>query len=209
MYGNGGRGGGGGGYRPGPPNEVAPWPFPNDAAPAMAPSTFQSMAQDKNVGWAKVPAYLPNLTLPMAEFIAIKPFDIIESMAGNAAGTAFTRTVNFPQPTVVFALNAGVTEDAGGNLPVGPSPLDQFTLQIIRTNGDQLQTAAALGGSICGTAQRPRLIGPTGWVQDRGSSLQITCTPLVANLRIDLCFVCAVIYGPASFTWNSIPANAG
>lgn len=191
------------------PMQRAPWPPPADAQPSLAPPTFQQYARAETVGWAKVNAYMPYLTLPTADFIAVKPLDVCETFSGNAANAAYTRTISFSQPAVVFATAAAVIDDTGADLPVSTSPLNLFTVDLVRTNGDRLTTQAVLGGCVFGTAERPRLVGPSGWIQDRGSAFSVTITPLRNNLRIDLCLSVACIYGPASYAWrdDQIPAH--
>ena len=186
----------------------APWPAPPSAQAALSPSTFASYAQNPDVRWTRVQAYYPYLTLPNAAFIAIKPLDLVVSCSGNAANTSYAnQQVTLPVPSVVFATTAACVDTTGTALPVGLSSLDCFTIDIVMSNNDKKMTAAALGSAVLGTAQRPRLIGPTGWMADMGQSFNLTITPLRSNLRIDVVLLAACIYGPASFSWQQIPTN--
>ena len=164
----------------------------------LSPPGFSNYAQAPNVQWHRIPAHLPQIAIPSADFITTKAFDNATSFSGNAAGATYTTTLQFPEPSVIFALTATAVDTTGAALT--RDPLDCFTLALTRTNSDKLQSQTVLGSTICGTAQRPRYVGPNGWVQDRGSSIQISLTPLFANLRIDLVCYTAVIYGPSSFT---------
>lgn len=183
--------------------QMQPAAFPpgtSNPAGLLNPPGFANYAQAPNVRWIRIPAHLPQIGVPDAEFITIKPFDIVNTFSGNAANAAYTQTVQFPEPCTIFAVTAAVIDTAGGAFPVGLDPLDAFTIALTRTNSDKLQSSAGLGSTICGTAQRPRYVGPSGWVQDRGSSIQVVITPLRASLRIDLVFWTAVTYGPTAFT---------
>jgi len=167
----------------------------------LSPPGFSNYAQAQNVKWTRIPAHLPQIAVPNAEFITIKPFDMVTVFTGNAANTAYTTTIQFPEPSVIFALTATAIDTTGAALT--RDPLDTFTILLTRTNSDKLQTNTALGSTVCGTAQRPRYVGPSGWVQDRGTSITANITPLFANLRVDLVFMVAVIYGPTSFTLSA------
>jgi hypothetical protein len=164
----------------------------------LSPPGFSNYAQAPNVQWHRIPAHLPQIAIPSADFITTKAFDNAISFTGNASGAAYTTTLQFPEPSVIFALTATAIDTTGAALT--RDPRDCFTLALVRTNADKLQSQAVLGSTICGTAERPRYVGPNGWVQDRGSSIQITLTPLFADLRVDLVCYTAVIYGPSSFT---------
>lgn len=186
----------------------APWPPPASAQAALSPPTFASYSQNADVRWTRVDAYWPHLTLPNSAFIAIKSLDLVVSCSGNPANSAYAnQQVTLPVPSVVFNVTGAAVDTTGTALPVGLASLDTFTIEIVMSNNDKKMTAAALGSTVVGTAQRPRQVGPTGWMADMGQSFNLTITPLRANLRIDIVLTAACIYGPASFSWQQIPTN--
>jgi len=180
-------------------NGGAPWPPPAGAQATLNPPNLASHARNAP-SWYQKQVYWPELWFPAGNSIGLqlrrRPISVTV-----AANTATPTLVQFDTPTTIYALTAGVQETTGGAFPVGQDPLNLFTIEFIRTQGDRLDTAPALGGALLGTAARPALLGGPGWMFDRGGALQATITPLVNNLRIDVVLMGIEVRGPANFSW--------
>lgn len=187
---------------PGYAAQQAPTPGSVPMAPSLSPPGWSDFAQGG--GWAQIPAYLPTLTLPFGPNVGVqqrrRPLTFT-----SASTTTLTTVVSFDVPTTIYALTAGAYDTAGANLPVGLSPLDTFRVQFVRANGDRFDTAAGLGSTLCGTALQPALIGPNGWMIDRGGAVSVTVTTLRTNLSVDIVLWGAEVVGPYNFTWSTSP----
>lgn len=186
-----------------------PWPPPPNAHAALAPPTQANRARESmmpgggphGIHWARQQVLYPEPWIPFAEDNTIGTFPRFRpiSVTGLAANASSVQTLNFDIPTTLYARVGGILDTSGAGLPANHNPLDFFTVQMVHTNGNQFDTAAALGGTLLGTAERPMLIGGPGWMMDRGSGLQITVVPLRNNLRIDIVLWGIEINGPANY----------
>lgn len=183
----------------------APAPSPGAAAaqPMLQPPSLADYAQNAP-RWARLQAYLPEVTMPMGANIGLQARDYVANFTFTAA-TAQTLNLQFSQPTTVFALAASAYDTSGTITDDLRNPLNLFRVQIERTNGDRFQTSAALGSSIFGSAAQPRLVGPSGWMFDIGGVARIIVTPLIATLAVDLTFYSIEVRGPSNFVWQAVP----
>jgi hypothetical protein len=104
-------------------------------------------------------------------------------------------TVQFDIPCRLIAINGGAF-NTNTLLPVSN---DNYLFRLEYTTGDKLHTAARLGTTVVGSAERPGEIGGAGYTIDQGASVILGITPLVQNLRIDITLVCLEMRGPRNF----------
>ena len=179
----------------------APNPPPPGYMPALQPPDWNTINATPDVLWRLVNARKPNILLPNDERFAIKTIEVPASFSGNGANVPYIATLQFPEIGFVVSANAAVRGSAIAN------PLDDFEVELKRTNGDAFTTRAVLGSTIFGTGVWPGWRGPSGWQFNRGESLAITVNPLANNLRIDLCFRFVSVFGPANYAWPTNPVS--
>jgi hypothetical protein len=149
----------------------------------------------------RVPIWPPQVLLSTNRAVGHQTRDYGAGILNIAANLPTNQSIQFDIPVIIFAMTASVTTTDNSALAVGKDPLSLFTLLLQHSNGEQLTAGGArLGGAIVGTAQRPRLVGGNGYVFNQGSSLIMTITPLIANLRIDIVCQCIEERGPTNIT---------
>lgn len=116
----------------------------------------------------------------------------------NAAANAdVNRIVRFNYPVRIAAIyGAGIQiTESGGNytfaLPGATgSSTSTFKVQFQDDISDFINTESSIGTSVCGTAEKPGQLGGPGWSINAGGAVQMVVTPLAANLRIHIGFLC-------------------
>jgi len=123
-------------------------------------------------------------------------------------GSEVTRTVQFDLPCRVIAFNGASAPTDWSSPPqingadFLPSKINMNLLYRFRveyTTGDKLQTAARLAETVLGTGSEPGEIGGHGYNIDQGASLQLSITPLLADITIDISIVCLEMRAPQNF----------
>jgi hypothetical protein len=150
--------------------------------------------------WQREQVYYPTPLLPEAPNLAKTPRDIVLRFTNQAVGQEIFLPLQVDIPGVIYAVSGGAYTTDDSNLPVGRDPLDTFLVRIERNNGDRLQTQAGLGSAVVGPARFPRLLGGPGYVFQRGASLRVAVTPLIANLDITICCWIMEIRGPTNIS---------
>jgi len=177
-----------------------PWPPPQGAHASLNPPSNAQRAQ-QGTPWYRDQVYYPTPWFPKGENIGLQLRRRPLTVLNGAINTASINVLQFDIPTTIYGLSAAAVDTGGAALPVGLDSLDSFTVQFRHTNGDNYDTAAMLGSASLGPAENLTLLGGTGWMQDRGSSVEITITPLRATMRIDVCLWGIEVRGPANYTW--------
>ena len=133
--------------------------------------------------------------------------ELLGTDSDYAAGTESTRSVQFDIPCRIIAINGAAQIN---DLTV-PAPFTNITdvneqnmnlfwmFRAEYTTGDKLHTAARLAASTVGRGTNPGEIGGHGYNVDQGATLICGITPLVANLRINVTFVCLEMRAPRNF----------
>jgi len=112
--------------------------------------------------------------------------DRIVSLNNPAINVENITRLGFDVPSSVYALVATAIDTTGAGFPVGQDARDFFQIQFELSNGQRWQTLPALGSTVTGPAQFPRLLGRPAWQLNNGAVLLARITPLRANLRIDV-----------------------
>ena len=117
-----------------------------------------------------------------------------------SVGSESVRNVQFDIPVRLIAINGAA---------VNTQDITQITEQNMNltylfraeyTTGDKLHTAARLAATVVGTSRNPGEIGGHGYNIDQGASLSLGITPLFANMKIDITFVCLEMRAPRNFS---------
>jgi hypothetical protein len=125
---------------------------------------------------------------------------ILSTDADYTVNTESVRIVQFDIPCRLIAIN-GAAVDSTGVVSFTEQTMNlQYLFRAEYTTGDKLHTAARLASTVVGTGNEPGEIGGHGYNIDQGASLILGITPLVANLRIDITFVCLEMRGPRNFS---------
>jgi hypothetical protein len=95
-----------------------------------------------------------------------------------------TQSIRFDVPGPIYQLTASARDNTGAAFPAGVDPRDTFLVRFSMANGEQLDTMASLGSTLCGTASFPAQLSSEAWQFDNGSTLQVSVTPLFANLDV-------------------------
>ena len=111
------------------------------------------------------------------------------------------RNVQFDLPCRLVAINGAANNIAGADTVTEANMNLMYLFRAEYTTGDRLQTDARLAATVVGTAQNPGEIGGHGYNIDQGATLSVGLTPLVADLRIDITFVCLEMRGPRNFSF--------
>lgn len=123
-------------------------------------------------------------------------------------GTEVTRTVQFDLPCRVIAFNGAAYPTDWSSPPqingndFFPSERNMNLLYRFRveyTTGDKLQTNARVASTVVGTGSDPGEIGGHGYNIDQGASLQVSITPLLADITVDVSIVCLEMRAPQNF----------
>ena len=190
MYGQ-GSGQGGGQAPPG-------WPPTLETGRALLDPPSMMQRAKNGVYYARQPVFEPRPWLAVDPGVGSQPRRYVTGITGEPANTEVISTIQIDIPGCIYALT-GAAYDTVGNTSAG---LDQFLVRFEHSTGDRLDTIEALGSALLGTAQFPALIGGVGWNFDRGSTIRVGITPLVANLRIDV--VCWMIEQRGPMNWGSL-----
>ncbi len=181
---------------------------PRGLQPSMNVPDLKQYAESAK--WRQTSVYDPVLLLPHEPNVSIVlRMRIITKTFANANDT-YRETLQFDTPTTIYAVSAGtfytdITTDMAVGTQVFWQALNTFTIKLSRVNGGELLTTAeGLGGSICGTAQFPAMIGCGGWMFNNGGSLLVNMTSLVDDQRVDVNLWTCEIRGPANYTWPSM-----
>lgn len=142
--------------------------------------------------------YPPQLLLSTNSQVAAQTRFYTTGILNQAVNVQAVANIQFDIPAIIYGMSAAV-QDTGAP-GIGTVGLNGFTVSLEHSNGDRITTNQALGGCIFGTASEPQLIGGNGIVFDRGSTLVINVTPLLANLRIDFNFFAIEQRGPRNLT---------
>lgn len=114
--------------------------------------------------------------------------------------TELTRNVQFDIPCRLIAIN-GAAIDRTGVIAYTEQTMNlQYLFRVEYTTGDRLHVTSRLASTVVGTMQNPGEIGGHGYNIDQGASVTVGITPLVANLRIDITFVCLEMRPPRNFS---------
>jgi hypothetical protein len=136
--------------------------------------------------YMRVPVWPPQLLLSTNRLVGHQTRDYTGGVLNAALNAEAVAAIQFDIPCIIYALTASAVTTDQAVFVNGLTPLDSFLIALEHSNGDRLTAGQArLGSTICGSAQRPRMVGGNGWVFDRGSTLIVRITPLQANLRID------------------------
>lgn len=125
-----------------------------------------------------------------------------------SVGSEATRTVQFDLPCRVIAFNGAAcptdwttppTINGNDFLPTEQNMNLLYRFRVEYTTGDKLQTAARLASTVVGTGKQPGEIGGHGYNIDQGASLQVSITPLLASITVDITIVCLEMRAPQNF----------
>lgn len=194
---------------PGTP-PYGPWPTIGNPGASGAllqmPDSPQGLRQYPAVEWH--PTELDHATpwIPYARDNSIGLFtrQYTITFSNGAAGTEQIVPLNPGIPLCITDVSGSVRDTTGGALPLGMNPLDNFAIRIQATTGDQYVVGSGLGGSVVGTAQFPRKLPGMGWKIARGATIQAFITPFLANLRVDITFMCVEIRAGGNFGPDSL-----
>lgn len=140
----------------------------------------------------------PMPQIPKSDSIALTLNDRVAAFPAGAANTEQIARMGFDTPSIGYVLCASVRKTDSSAFPVGYNPLDLFRIRFENTSNFRFQTQAAMGGSIVGTAQRPRYLSGPGWGFTTGTTLIIGVTPLIALLEIDVVVYTLDLTGPGN-----------
>lgn len=208
-------------YSYGPPPPTSPGPGGSYQYPgpgALQPPTVRRVAQMSGMFFEQVPAALPYPWLPQSSDpgrpVARNPREYVLTYTWGtditAVGTASIKRINWDTIGAVYALVAGIYKTDGTAFPINWNTLNAFTVGIQQANGYQYVTVdsgvSVLGGCIFSNdAGRPAYIPAGAWPIDRGTVLQVTLTPLIANITVHLNF--RTIEAPGPTNLNFYPAG--
>lgn len=114
-------------------------------------------------------------------------------------GSEMVRTVQFDIPVRVVAINGAAIDRTDLTLLNAQNMNLQYLFRVEYTMGDKLHTEARLADTVVGRSVNPGEIGGHGYNVDQGATLVCGITPLAANLRIDITFVCLEMRAPRNF----------
>jgi hypothetical protein len=154
----------------------------------------------QGIPFVQTPVYEPMPWLAVDDHIGTEILDQVVSLTTPTANQVSSTVISFDVPSTVYAITAGCYDTAGAFDTNFTNSLDAFRIQCRTTNGQLFQTAAALGSSVCGTAERPRKLGGACWRFNTGGSLVVDITPLVSDLAIDVTFWTIRQPGPTNLT---------
>lgn len=190
--------GNGNGNGNGAPASNGGWPAGYDSQAQINPPTYNTFMQ-QGLQWYRQQVAEPLVFIPISDRIATQPRLRTITVTNQAANTEVNSFVQVDIPSTVYALSAAAATTDASALPVGRASLDTFRVRFEHNTGDRLTPTAGLGSAICGTAQFPAKIGGAGWVFDRGGTVLVGVTPLVANMTIDVTLWIIEIRGPSNY----------
>lgn len=158
------------------------------------------LAQNEGAGNPRMDLSRPMPRIPDAEQVGLILSDATISFTSVAvANTSSTNRIGFDSPAIAYALVGGVL-DGTNDFPVGQDPNNLYRIQFQTVGTAWLyQSVPTLGGNIVGNARFPRLLTGPAWAFTTGSVLQITVTPLVADLdAIDITLYLIREIGPTN-----------
>jgi hypothetical protein len=148
----------------------------------------QQMSADEQNPWYREPVLEPRIFFPNDPTVARQVRYRAVTISNQTANTEVSQFVNFDIPSVVYAFSGSARKTDESALPVGLSPRDMFLVRFQHSSAnDRLTPVAMIGSCVVGTAESPMLVGAAGYVFNRGGTLEIAITPLVASLRVDIC----------------------
>lgn len=151
-------------------------------------------------GWTRSQVYYPEVLIPGREFAGVQPRDYVVNLSAGTANIEVLRPISVDIPGTVYAMTGGSRDTTGTAFPVGLESLDTFKIRIEHNSNDRFVTQTAYGSAVVGTAARPRLVGASGWIWDRGGTIRVFITPLRANLDIDISLWVIEYRGLQNFT---------
>lgn len=178
-------------------------PYGEPSALISMPTAGQ-MGGQQPVPWIRYPFY------PTAPWYSTNPnvgyqvryysTGIIDTDADYTINSESIRTVQFDLPCRVVAIN-GAAIRTNDLLALNLNTMNlQYLFRVEYTMGDKLHTTQRLAASVLGIGNEPGEIGGHGYNIDQGASLVVGITPLSANLRIDITFVCLEMRAPRNFS---------
>ena len=181
-----------------------PWPvnMHNAQAALEMPSTA-SRARDPGVQWIRYPVAEPSPWRPVNDNIS-EQFRryVMDPIVNGAANTEVTRSIQIDIPATLYGLTGAAMSTTSTDFAQGTTGLDHFTIRFEHSNGDRIDTQAAIASAMLGsiaTGPGAALLGGPAWHFDRGSAVFAYITPLVANLRIDVVLWVMEYRGPANY----------
>lgn len=115
-------------------------------------------------------------------------------------GSETMRNVTFSIPCRMIAINGAAIDNTFAVVYSEQTMNLQYLFRVEYSSGDRLHVTQRLASTVVGTMQNPGELGGHGYNIDTGATLSIGITPLVANLRIDVTFVCLEMRGPRNFS---------
>lgn len=133
--------------------------------------------------------------------VALVTLDRPTRLTDGTADIVSTNNVSFTNPTIVYGGSAAVRSTQGGDVPAAgyANERDMFEIQIQYTNNTPWLAQAAMGSTVLGTAERPRIWGGNAFVVEQGQTLRVLITPFESNLQIDVVLWTLELQGPANF----------
>lgn len=156
-------------------------------------------ALDAGVPYRRVAIYPPfaNVAADPDILYMVRWRPVFFGGTGSAAGALQPQPLQFSQPTIIYARNAGAMIQTLAGLPVGMRNLDTFASFTQRNNGDALDggTNPVLGSALYGSGENPGLYAANGIFFNNGSTMQVNCTLMVADALVHLVFATLEEYG--------------
>ena len=106
------------------------------------------------------------------------------AFTGTTINVETTQSIRFDVPGPIYQLTGSARDSTGAAFPVGVNALDTFLVRFSMSNGEQLDTMASLGSTLLGSGAFPCQLSSEAWQFDNGSTLQVSVTPLFANLQV-------------------------
>lgn len=168
---------------------------------SIDPPSYLNRAFNPAIGWERVPVAYATPWRPINANIG-EQFRryVADPVTNSPANAEVIRNVKIGIPGVFYAATGSAIDTAAADLPAGLDPRDTFLVRFEHSNGDKIDTQAALGSCLVGTAEAPAEFGGPAWTFDRGATVTIGITPLRANLRIQI--VCYFIEYPGPSNYN-------
>jgi len=195
-------GGHGGGYGAPPNMPPQPWPPGPDARPDLNNQTYQSLAARPGMMWSIESVADPRPLIPVSKdgTVAMVYRTRTIRFTGIAAGQVGVSTLQFDEPTALYARFGSVFTDAQLTDFQAANPLALFDVQFTRgATGDLLDVDFAAATNVLGTAQRPAYIGGRAWQFDNGNSVTIAIRPRLIDLDIDITVWYVSFPGPDNY----------
>jgi len=174
-------------------------PAPQGIEASLDPPSMRQWANE-GVQFRAMPVNIARVLLPQDERIAVVPrVRSVVDVVNQAANSPIIRPVRIDIPFTAYALVGWATPSDGTALADNLHPLATFLIEVRDSGSNLFTTEPTLARNVLGTAERPGQIGGYGYTFDRGTNLEFTITPLLANLRISVAAWGIDFMGPANF----------